>query len=187
MDLVDENGDFPKSRYAFSVDAIATIVGSVFGLSPITSYIESAAGVEVGSRTGLTAVFVGFYFLISIFFAPILASIPAWATGGALVIVGSLMARSLVKVKWHNHAHAFSAFITLMIMPLTYSIAYGLIFGIGSWWIMKVAFFIGTFLGFEDPTAEEETETSGNAKEIETAKNGDQPEQPAEAEAVEEA
>merc|ERR1711933_159018 len=123
MDLVDENGDFPKSRYAFSVDAIATIVGSVFGLSPITSYIESAAGVEVGSRTGLTAVFVGFYFFISIFFAPILASIPAWATGGAFILVGTMMARSVAKIRWDIPSHAFSAFLTIIIMPLTYSIA----------------------------------------------------------------
>lgn len=100
MDLTDEDGDFPKSRWAFSADAVATIVGSLFGLSPVTSYIESAAGVEAGSRTGLTAVFCGFFFLLSIFFAPIIASIPPWAIGGALIIVGSLMARSLAKVQW---------------------------------------------------------------------------------------
>jgi len=156
MDLLDENGDFPKSRYAFSVDAIATMFGSLFGLSPLTSYIESAAGVELGSRTGLTAVMVGVYFFISIFFAPILASIPPWATGGALVIVGSLMARSLLTINWHNHAHAFSAFVTLIMMPLTYSIAYGLIFGIASWWLMKLVFLpLQYFFNIPDPTAEE--------------------------------
>ena len=100
MGYVDENGDFPKSRWAFSADAIATIIGSCFGLSPVTSYIESAAGVEAGSKTGLTAVICGFFFFLSIFFAPILASIPAWATGGALIIVGALMTKSLVKINW---------------------------------------------------------------------------------------
>merc|ERR1711957_615359 len=109
-------GDFPKSRWAFSVDAIATSFGSIFGCSPVTSYIESAAGVEAGSKTGLTAVICAFYFFISIFFAPILANIPPWATGGSLVIVGSLMARSVLNVKWHNHAHAFSEFITIIMM-----------------------------------------------------------------------
>jgi AGZA family xanthine/uracil permease-like MFS transporter len=155
MNLLDENGDFPKSRAAFSTDALATIFGSIFGLSPITSYIESAAGIEVGSRTGLTSVFVAFFFFLSIFFAPILASIPAWATGGSLIIVGALMARSLAKVKWESPAHAITAFVTVMIMPLTYSIAYGLIAGIGTWFFFKGTFFLLSFVGIPDPLAEE--------------------------------
>lgn len=101
MGFVDkETGDFPNSRRAFAADALATMFGSMFGVSPVTSYIESAAGVEAGSRTGLTAVFVGLFFFCSIFFAPILASIPPWASGGALVIVGAVMCRSLGEVKW---------------------------------------------------------------------------------------
>jgi len=155
MGLVDEEGDFPNSRAAFSADALATIFGSIFGLSPITSYIESAAGVEVGSRTGLTSVFVAFFFFISIFFAPVLASIPPWATGGSLIIVGALMARSLADIKWSNPCHAFSAFVTVIIMPLTYSIAYGLIAGIVSWIVMKGTFMILKLLfGIADPTEE---------------------------------
>ena len=153
MGLVDENGDFPESRAAFSTDALATIFGSFFGMSPITSYIESAAGVEAGSRTGLTAVFVAFFFFLSIFFAPILSSIPAWATGGALIIVGALMCRSLAKVKWDNPAHAVCAFITVIVMPLTYSIAYGLIAGVGTWLVIKaVTFPLNKFFGIPDPT-----------------------------------
>jgi len=167
MGLVDENGDFPKSRAAFSTDALATIFGSIFGLSPITSYIESAAGVELGSRTGLTSVFVAFFFFLSIFFAPILASIPAWATGGSLVIVGALMARSLTKVKWDNPVHAVTAFTTVMVMPLTYSIAYGLIAGIGTWIICKAVFIPLTFLGIPDPTAEEEPKGAEKADKFE--------------------
>lgn len=153
MGYVDENGDFPSSRAAFTTDAIATMFGSIFGLSPLTSYIESAAGVEAGSRTGLTSVFVAFFFFLSIFFAPILSSIPAWATGGSLVIVGALMARSLADVKWDNPAHAVSAFVTVMVMPLTYSIAYGLIAGIGTWLVIRaVAFPLSYFFGIPDPT-----------------------------------
>lgn len=154
MNLLDEDGDFPKSRAAFSTDALATIVGSLFGLSPITSYIESAAGIEVGSRTGLTSVFVALFFFLSIFFAPILASIPAWATGGSLIVVGALMARSLAKVKWENPAHAITAFVTVMMMPLTYSIAYGLIAGIGTWFFFKGVFLGLSFVGIPDPTLE---------------------------------
>lgn len=155
MGLVDEEGEFPKSRAAFSADAIATIVGSLFGLSPLTSYIESAAGVEVGSRTGLTAVFVAFFFFLSIFFAPIIASIPPWATGGSLIIVGSLMARSLKDVKWSDPCHAFCAFVTVIMMPLTYSIAYGLVAGIGSWILFQGTFFImEKTLSISNPTCE---------------------------------
>lgn len=152
MGYVGEDGDFPNSRAAFTVDAISTIIGSLFGLSPVTSYIESAAGVEVGSRTGLTSVFVAFFFFISIFFAPILSSIPPWATGGSLVIVGALMARSLVNVKWENPAHAITAFVTVIVMPLTYSIANGLIAGIGIWICMKMVFLPLSLLGIPDPT-----------------------------------
>jgi AGZA family xanthine/uracil permease-like MFS transporter len=172
MDFVKEDGDFEKSRAAFSADAIATVFGSLFGLSPITSYIESAAGIEIGSRTGLTSVFVGFFFFLSIFFAPILASIPAWATGGSLIIVGALMARSLVNVKWENPAHAITAFTTVIVMPLTYSIAYGLIAGIMTWVAFKLVFIPLSYLGIPDPTAEvEEKEGESNDLELKEDSN----------------
>ena len=148
---MEEDGNFPRARQAFAVDALATIFGSVFGLSPVTSYIESAAGVGVGARTGLTAVFVGFFFFLSVFFAPIIASIPPWATGGALIIVGSMMARSLAKIKWHDVTHATTAFITVMVMPLTYSIAYGLIAGIGTWLVLQSVFLLFSLVGIEKP------------------------------------
>ena len=117
-----KDGAFPKNKQAFAVDGAATVVGAFFGLSPVTCYIESGAGVEAGSRTGLTACFCGCFFFLSIFFAPIIASIPPWATGGALIIVGALMTRSLRDVQWNDPAHAISAFLTFIIMPLTYSI-----------------------------------------------------------------
>mmetsp|Transcript_17945 Transcript_17945/g.25553 ORF Transcript_17945/g.25553 Transcript_17945/m.25553 type:complete len:353 (+) Transcript_17945:1094-2152(+) len=142
LEIVDSEGNFPRSRLAFSVDAVSAIIASCFGMSPVTAYIESASGVEVGGRTGLTAVFVGFYFFLAVFFAPLLASIPPWATGGTLVIVGSLMFRSLVDIKWSDPPHAITAFITVMLMPLTYSIAYGLIGGMMVWFSMQAVFFV---------------------------------------------
>lgn len=87
LDIIDSEGNFPRSRIAFSVDGAAAIVASCFGLSAVTAYIESASGVEVGGRTGLTAVTTGFLFFLAVFFSPLLASIPPWATGGTLVIV----------------------------------------------------------------------------------------------------
>merc|ERR1712151_1091605 len=131
---------------AFGVDAIATMFSAIFGCSPVTSYIESAAGVEAGAKTGLTAVFCG------IFFSPIIASIPPWAVGGALIIVGALMAKSLAKVKWYDVTHASTAFVTVMVMPLTYSIAYGLIAGLLMWTVMQSVFKILSFAGIEPPS-----------------------------------
>lgn len=152
LDYVDETtGDFPKSRMAFASDALATMIGSLFGLSPVTSFIESGSGVEAGARTGCTAVICAFYFFLSIFFAPIIASIPPWATGGALVIVGAIMCKSLAKVQWHNVTHAVTAFLTAVVMPLTYSIAYGLIAGIGCFIIMEGTFFLLSLVGIKKP------------------------------------
>lgn len=151
MGVIDEEGNFPMSRQAFSCDAIATMFGSIFGLSPVTSYIESGSGVEAGAKTGLTAVICSFYFFISIFFAPIIASIPPWATGGALVVVGALMGRSLQKLQWDRVSHAVSGFLTVIVMPLTYSIAYGLIAGIGAYLVMEGTFWLLSFVGMPKP------------------------------------
>lgn len=192
MDFLKEGEeDFPGSREAFTVDAVSTVFGSIFGLSPITSYIESAAGIEVGSRTGLTSIFVGFFFFLSIFFSPIIASIPPWATGGALIIVGGLMARSLSKVHWDNPIHACVAFITVMMMPLTYSIAYGLIAGIGSWFAVQLVFFpLEYFFKIPNPsTIVDETSNEVTAEKVleDTDKKiEDVEEEPAEEEVVKE-
>mmetsp|Transcript_35834 Transcript_35834/g.85428 ORF Transcript_35834/g.85428 Transcript_35834/m.85428 type:complete len:557 (+) Transcript_35834:266-1936(+) len=155
MGIIDEDGNFPGATRAFSVDACATMFGSLFGLSPITSYIESGAGVQVGAKTGMSAVICGFYFFVSIFFAPILASIPAWAVGGALIIVGSIMMKSLTRLKFERISHALSAFLTVMLMPLTYSIAYGLIAGIGSYIVMEGFFRFFLFFGIDLPGDED--------------------------------
>lgn len=154
MGHVDKEGNFPQSRWAFAADALATMFGAMFGLSPVTSYIESGAGVAAGSRTGITSIVCGFYFMLSIFFAPILASIPPWASGGSLILVGAMMAKSLAKVKWWNPTHALSAFLTVIIMPLTYSIAYGLLAGIMSYAVMEGTFLLLTFVGIAKPVFE---------------------------------
>lgn len=183
LGITDEKGDFPKSRQAFAVDAVATMIGSLFGLSPITSYIESAAGVEAGGKTGLTAIVCGFYFFISIFFAPILASIPAWATGGALIIVGSMMCRNLAMVQWNKIHHSLSVFVTIILMPLTYSIAWGLIGGLSIWYTFQLVFFLLTLVGVERPYSEEKEEGAPApeepAKELDS---DDGPEKPVEVE-----
>mmetsp|Transcript_6822 Transcript_6822/g.12809 ORF Transcript_6822/g.12809 Transcript_6822/m.12809 type:complete len:323 (+) Transcript_6822:423-1391(+) len=179
MGMIDEEGNFPRSTQAYAVDALSTMFGSLFGLSPITSYIESGAGTEAGSKTGLTAVICGFYFFISIFFAPILASIPPWAIGGALILVGALMARSLTKLNFNKVSHAVSGFLTVMVMPLTYSIAYGLIAGIVTYVVMEGSFLALSYVGLEIPGEEEADAhvtgkslndvTEGNTKEVEVA------------------
>ena len=184
MGVIDDEGNFPKSTQAYSVDAVSTMFGSIFGLSPITSYIESGAGVEAGAKTGLTACICGFYFFIAIFFAPILASIPPWAIGGALIIVGSLMARSLTKLNFNRVSHAVCGFLTVIIMPLTYSIAYGLIAGICTYIIMEGTFFLLALVGLPIPIDDEEADmkklgksfreiTEGKEHTIEQEVNGD--------------
>lgn len=131
--------DFEGSTAGFLVDGLATSIGACMGTSPITTYIESAPGIEVGGRAGVTAIVVGLWFLVSCFFAPISASIPPWATGPALILVGAMMMRSLTKIDWNNYGAAIPAFLTICLMPLTYSIAYGLIGGIVSWVIINGA------------------------------------------------
>lgn len=129
--------DFEGSTIAYCVDAFCISMGSLMGSSPVTAFIESATGISEGGKTGLTGMTVGLMFFISVFFAPIFASIPSWATGGALVIVGSLMIRNVLEVNWHYIGDAVPAFLTLIIIPLTYNIAYGVIAGVLSYVLLN--------------------------------------------------
>ncbi|KAH7102477.1 xanthine/uracil permease [Auriculariales sp. MPI-PUGE-AT-0066] len=129
--------DFEGSTIAYCVDAFSISMGALMGVSPVTAYVESATGISAGGKTGITAITTGILFFISIFFAPIFASIPPWATGGALVIVGALMARNLLEVNWHYIGDAVPAFLAVMIIPLSYNIAYGLIAGIISYVLLN--------------------------------------------------
>ncbi|KAK6581063.1 hypothetical protein PZA11_006551 [Diplocarpon coronariae] len=132
-----ETQDFEGSAVAYLVDALGISIGSLFGLSPVTAFIESGAGISEGGKTGITAMVTGICFFISIFFAPIFASIPPWATGCTLIIVGAMMASAAKDINWKYLGDALPAFVTIAVMPFTYSIAYGLIAGIVSYMIIN--------------------------------------------------
>lgn len=154
--LDEETGDFEGSAVAYIVDAVSISIGSLFGTSPVTAFIESGAGISEGGKTGITAMITGLAFFISVFFAPIFSSIPTWATGSALVLIGCMMMASVTDMflpprllsdnrNWKYPGDAIPAFLTIALMPFTYSIAYGLIAGIVSYivlntfvWVIKV-------------------------------------------------
>ncbi|MEE6076073.1 NCS2 family permease [Avibacterium paragallinarum] len=136
--ISDEKGRFPKMKQALYVDSVSAVAGSYIGTSAISTYIESGAGVSVGGRTGMTAVVVGVLFLLTIFFSPLASVVPPYATAGALVYVGILMASSLIRVQWEDLTEATPAFITAAMMPFTYSITEGIAFGFISYCVMKV-------------------------------------------------
>ncbi|XAR71874.1 hypothetical protein NMG60_11018318 [Bertholletia excelsa] len=136
--FTDSNGDFEGQYFAFMSDASSIVVGSLLGTSPVTAFIESSTGIREGGRTGLTALTVAAYFLLAFFFTPVLASIPAWAVGPPLILVGVLMMKAVVEVEWGDMRQAIPAFLTLILMPMTYSIAYGLIGGIGTYVVLHL-------------------------------------------------
>ncbi|KAF4589088.1 nucleoside transporter [Ophiocordyceps camponoti-floridani] len=119
--------DFEGSSVAYVVDAMSISVGAVLGIPPVTAFVESGAGISEGGKTGLTAVVTGLCFLVAVFFAPIFASIPPWATGCVLILVGSMMASSVTDINWKYMGDAVPAFLAIVLMPFTYSIANGLI------------------------------------------------------------
>jgi AGZA family xanthine/uracil permease-like MFS transporter len=128
--LVGPDGRIPRLNRMLFTDAIATMVGALAGTSTVTSYVESAAGVEAGGRTGLTAVVTGLLFLAAMFVAPYAQLVPAAATAPALILVGALMMMPLAEVAWDDPEVAIPAFLTVAMIPLTFSIANGLAFGI---------------------------------------------------------
>ncbi|KAJ2622245.1 hypothetical protein GGI26_003398 [Coemansia sp. RSA 1358] len=128
----DRTQDFEGSTMAFLVDSASITIGSVFGSSPVTAFIESGAGIAEGGKTGITTVVAGIMFFIALFFAPIFASFPPWATGPALIAVGSMMMQNIVHINWDYIGDGLPAFLTIIMIPFGYSIGYGLIAGIGS-------------------------------------------------------
>ncbi|MEL7538288.1 MAG: NCS2 family permease [Pseudomonadota bacterium] len=136
--LLDERGRLPRLRKALLADSGATLVGSLAGTSSTTSYIESAAGVEAGGRTGLTAVVVGLLFLACLFFAPLAESIPGYATAAALLFVACLMVRALADLDWPDVTESTPAVVAALAMPLTYSIAEGIGIGFICYAVIKV-------------------------------------------------
>lgn len=134
---INEQGEFPRVTEAFMADALGTTTGAIFGTSTVTTYIESASGISEGGRSGFTAVVVAVLFTISIFFIPLLSAIPSFATAPTLIIVGVLMMGSVRYIRWDDPAESIPAFLTILIMPLTYSIADGLAVGLITYPLIK--------------------------------------------------
>jgi AGZA family xanthine/uracil permease-like MFS transporter len=135
--LKDPDGEPRNVKESLIVDSLATATAGIFGSSPGTSYIESAAGIEEGGRTGLTAIVAGLLFLPFIFFSPLLSIIPSIATAPALVLVGVFMAKPITKIHWSQFDDAIPAFLSMVLIPLTYSITQGIIWGFLSWTVIK--------------------------------------------------
>ncbi len=136
--LVEPDGTIPRLNRILFADSVATMFGALAGTSTVTSYVESASGVAEGGRTGLTSVVVGVLFLCTLIVAPLAQAIPTAATAPALVLVGALMVGSLAEIDWSEPAIAIPAFLTVITIPLTYSIANGLAFGITSYAVLKL-------------------------------------------------
>lgn len=137
--MVDKNGKIPRIGKAFLSDSLAMVEGVICGTAPLGTSVESSAGIAMGGRTGLTAVFVGILFLISMIFSPLLAVIPTTVTAPALIIVGVLMANNLKYINWDRFEVAFPAFLVVVGMPLTYSISDGLALGMIAYPITMIA------------------------------------------------
>ena len=137
--FLDEDGNLPGIEKPLMADAIGTTVGGMIGTSTVTTYIESATGVEEGGRTGMTALVVGLLFLAALVVVPLAAAIPLYASHIALVVVALLMLQNVTDIQWDDFSHAVPAGMTIMIMPLTFSIAYGIAAGIISYPLVKTA------------------------------------------------
>ncbi|MBO7484631.1 MAG: NCS2 family permease [Spirochaetaceae bacterium] len=137
--LTDKNGDIPNAKGALFADAVGTVVGSIFGTSTVTSFVESSAGVASGGRTGLSSVVTSIFFLLALFLSPLFALVPSAATAPALIFVGFLMIKSVAGIDFSDVTEGIPAFITIMVMPFSYSIAKGISWGIIAYVICKVA------------------------------------------------
>ncbi|EGP08740.1 xanthine/uracil/thiamine/ascorbate permease family protein [Bradyrhizobiaceae bacterium SG-6C] len=136
--LTDKDGNLPRMKQALMADSFAAMFGSLIGTSTTTSYIESASGVAVGGRTGLTAVFVALFFLLALFFAPLAGMVPAYASAAALLYVACVMARGLADMAWDDVTEYAPAVVTAIAMPLTYSIATGIGLGFITYAVIKI-------------------------------------------------
>ncbi len=132
------DGKLPRASRALLADAVGTVFGATVGTSTVTSYIESAAGVAAGARTGLGNVLIAALFLVALFFSPLVGAIPLYATAPALILVGALMCSSVARVQWNDFSEAFPAFLTLVAIPLTFSVATGLSLGLIAYALVKL-------------------------------------------------
>ena len=137
--LMDDKGHIENLDKALVTDSIGTVVSSFLGTSTVTSYVESSAGVAEGGRTGLTSLTTAAMFILSLFLWPVFGAIPSFATAPALIIVGLFMMSSVLKVKFEGDmADVLGAFVAIIMMPFTYSIANGIMFGILTWMFLKI-------------------------------------------------
>lgn len=137
--FLDKEGKLPRANKALMADSIGTVAGAVFGTSTVTTFVESASGVAVGGRTGLANLVTSACFLLSLFFLPIIGIVPAAATAPALIIVGALMMKPVINIPWDNMEEALPAFIAMIAMPFTYSIATGIALGFITYPVVKLA------------------------------------------------
>jgi len=136
--ILDENGRLPRVKQALFADAIGTFCGAILGTSTVTTYVESAAGVAEGGKTGMTALTVAVMFFLALFFTPLFTMIPAAASSSVLVIIGIFMMSPIAKINFDDYSELIPAFLTMIIMPLSYSIAEGIAFGMLSYVVLKV-------------------------------------------------
>jgi adenine/guanine/hypoxanthine permease len=136
--MLDKQGRVPRVKQALFADAIGTTAGAMLGTSTVTTYVESAAGVAEGGKTGLTSLSVAGMFIIALFFAPVFTMVPGAATAPALVLVGFFMMSPILKINFDDYTESIPAFLTIIMMPLTYSIAEGIVFGMLSYVLLKV-------------------------------------------------
>jgi len=137
--LIDDAGNTVDLDKALKADSSSSVVGAFFGCAPVTSYVESSAGIEAGGRTGLTAVVVGVFFLIAIFFSPLASIVPAYATAGALIYVAILMLGGMEKLDWSDTTELLPALIMIVMIPLTFSIANGIALGFIAYVAIKIS------------------------------------------------
>ena len=136
--MVDQNGTIYRIKHAFMADAIATTAGAVLGTSTTTTYVESAAGVAQGGRSGLTAFAVALCFAVALFFSPLFLSIPSAATAPALIIVGLLMLEPIVNIPFDDFSESIPAFVCMIMMPMSYSISNGILLGMIAYVLMNM-------------------------------------------------
>lgn len=144
--IMQDDGEIPGSKWTFIASSVGTLIAALMGSTPIIVCIESASGVKEGGRTGLTAVVIGLYFSLSIFLAPLFSAVPEMATAPVLVMVGVMMMGESAKIPWDNMKDALPAFLTIILMPLTYSITNGMIFGL----VAAASFYFTTGKFFTD-------------------------------------
>ncbi len=137
-DMIDENGNLPRVKQALFADAIGTTVGAMLGTSTVTTYVESASGVAEGGRTGLTSLTTAGMFILALFLAPIFLMVPGAATAPALIMVGSFMMSPILKINFDDYTESIPVFLTIIMMPLAYSIAEGIVFGMLAFVALKL-------------------------------------------------